>query len=219
MTRLVTVAHGTRSGEGNAVVAELTRLAGLALGVPAVTAYVELQDPLLADALSASVDPTVVVPLLLSRGYHTRVDLPEALLAAGGPAILAPALGPSSALAAAQVARLVEAGATPGHPVVLAAAGSRDPIAADDLRAAADLLAEAWGSECRIVTMAAGDLAEVVRPGDAVSTYLLAPGYFARELASAARTAGATVVADVLGTHPAIVDLIADRYRSSRWGD
>lgn len=218
MSRLVTVAHGTRSGEGNAVADEVTRLAGAVLGVPAVTSYVELQAPLLAEALAGSAEVTVVVPLLLSRGYHTRVDLPDALESAAGPARITEALGPSAALAVAQVARLVEAGATPGQPVVLAAAGSNDPISVEDLEAAAGLLAAAWGSECRIATMAAGNIAEVVRPGDVVSTYLLAPGHFAREIAAAARTAGAAAVADVIGAHLAVVDLVAERYRSARVG-
>jgi sirohydrochlorin ferrochelatase len=211
--RLLTVAHGTRAGEGNAVALELSRLAGSSLGVPAFESYVELQSPLMAEALRLSADPTVVVPLLLSRGYHTRVDLPEALGSARGPAVITDPLGPSAALAVAQVARLLEAGATPGQPVVLAAAGSNDPIAAGDLAAATDFLAEAWGSEVRVASMAAGDVADVVRPGDAVSLYLLAPGQFAREIAAAARAAGASVVSDVIGTHPAVVDLICDKYR------
>lgn len=214
MTRLITVAHGTRSGEGNAVALELTRAAGEVLWMAAVTAYVELQSPLVADALGLSDEPTVVVPLLLSRGYHTRVDLTEALTAARGPARLAPALGPSEALAVAQVERLKEAGATPGQPVVLVAAGSQDPVAADDLRASADLLSEAWGCECRLASIAAGDIATVVRPGDVVSTYLLAPGFFAGEIAAISREAGAAIVSDVIGTHPAVVELICDRVRA-----
>jgi sirohydrochlorin ferrochelatase len=224
MSRLVTVAHGTRSGEGNDVAIELTRLAGAALGVEAVTSYVELQEPLLADALAMSDVSTVVVPLLLSRGYHTRVDLPGALESAPGEVALTEALGPSTALAKAQMARLIEAGATPGQleagatpgqPVVLVAAGSQDPVATDDLAAAAVLLGALWGSDCRLATIAAGDVASVVMPGDAVSTYLLAPGYFARTLADDARAAGASMVSDVLGTHPAVVDLICERYLSA----
>lgn len=218
MSRLVTVAHGTRSGEGNEVAIELTRLAGAALGVEAVTSYVELQQPLLADALAAAAVSTVVVPLLLSRGYHTRVDLPGALSSAPAPAVLTAPLGPSVAVASAQVARLIEAGATPRQPVVLVAAGSQDPVASDDLAAAAVLLGALWGSDCRVATMAAGDVATVVRPGDAVSTYLLAPGHFARTVAAEARAAGASTVSDVLGTHPAIVDLICERYRSPTSG-
>lgn len=218
MSRLVTVAHGTRSGEGNEVAIELTRLAGAALGVDAVTSYVELQEPLLADALAASRVSSVVVPMLLSRGYHTRVDLPGALASARGTVVLTDALGPSTALATAQVARLIEAGATPGQPVVLVAAGSQDPVATEDVEAAAGLLGALWGCECRLATIASGDLDSVVRPGDAVSTYLLAPGYFARTLAQDARAAGASVVSDVLGTHPAIVDLICERYLSARSG-
>jgi sirohydrochlorin ferrochelatase len=218
MTRLVTVAHGTRSGEGNEVAVDLTLRAGGSLGVEAVTSYVELQEPLIADALALSAEATVVVPLLLSRGYHTRVDLPAAAATAAGPVTVTEPLGPSTALARAQVSRLIAAGASPGQPLVLAAAGSQDPIAAEDLQAAAVLLGALWGSDCRVATMAAGDLATVVRPGDAVSTYLLAPGQFARLIAEEARTAGAAVVADVLGAHPAIVDLICDRARSVEIG-
>jgi hypothetical protein len=50
-----------------------------------------------------------------------------------------------------------------------------------DLNAAASLLGAAWGGHVRLATLAGlGDrLADVVRPSDVVSPYLLAPGHFA----------------------------------------
>ena len=92
-------------------------------------------------------EPAVVVPLLLSTGYHVTVDLPRAAAGASVPVTLGAALGPDPALARAQVARLEEAGAGPGQSVVMVAAGSQDPAALPDLERAVALLAEAWGGE------------------------------------------------------------------------
>ena len=77
-TRLVTVAHGTRSAAGNRVAADLTAAAGELLGLPATAAYVELCAPSLPEVLAASDEPTVVVPLLLSTG-RVGGQVPEVL--------------------------------------------------------------------------------------------------------------------------------------------
>lgn len=218
--RLVTVAHGTRTPEGNRVAAELTAAAAVQLGWQATTSYVELCSPLFADVVATTAVPTVVVPLLLSTGYHLRKDLPEAVDAADDAdlVILGGSLGPDPLLAAAQVERLREAGATPGQPVVLIAAGSSDPLATADLEGAANLLAHAWGAPVRLATMSGlGARPEhVVRSGDAVSPYLLATGHFHRKARHVALAAGATVVADVIGPHPLVVDLICARAESMR---
>lgn len=216
--RLVTVAHGTRTAAGNLVAAELTAAAGARLGWPATTSYVELCSPLFADVVATTAGPTVVVPLLLSTGYHLRTDLPAAVAAAAEPDLvrLGGSLGPDLLLAAAQVDRLREAGATPGQPVVLIAAGSSDPLATADLEGAAHLLAHAWGAPVRLATMSGlGTRPEhVVRAGDAVSPYLLATGHFHRKARHTALAAGASVVADVIGPHPRVVDLICARAES-----
>lgn len=216
--KLVTVAHGTRTTAGNLVAAELTEAAGARLGWPATTSYVELCSPLFTDVVSATTCPTVVVPLLLSTGHHLRKDLPEAVDAAEQADLvsLGGSLGPDPLLAAAQVDRLREAGATPGQPVVLVAAGSSDPLATADLEGAAHLLAHAWGAPVRLATMSGlGTRPEdVVRPGDAVSPYLLATGHFHRKARHDALAAGASVVADVIGPHPLLVDLVCARARS-----
>jgi sirohydrochlorin ferrochelatase len=178
--------------------------------------YVELCDPLVTSVLAApgEATSTVLVPLLLTTGYHVRVDLPAAVADAGGVTTLTAPLGPDPLLAAAQVARLVEAGATPGQPVTMVAAGSRDPASLPDLQRAADLLSGAWGGPVRLATL--GGLgsrpADVVRAGDAVSPYLLAPGFFATRCADEGGAAGASVVADVIGVHEKVVELIATRF-------
>lgn len=210
--RLVCVAHGTRSGEGNAVAAALTSMAGSSLGMPSAVAYVELQRPSLPGALAASAEPCVVVPLLLSHGYHTRVDLPAAVADAPGPVWVAPPLGPSASLALAQASRLVAAGGVPGQPVVLVGAGSREASASVHLAAAADLLSGVCRGPVRVATVAEGNVLDVVRPGDAVSPYLLAPGFFSRRVRDLALSAGASVVADVIGAHAAVVDLVVERF-------
>jgi sirohydrochlorin ferrochelatase len=213
---LVTVAHGTRHRTGNGVAVELTRLAGARLGLAADVSYVELCEPLFADVVRASDQPTVVVPLLLSTGYHVRHDLPRAIADSPGAVDLGGPLGPDPLLAAAQVERLFGAGAASGQPVVLVAAGSNDPAASSDLRVAADLLGRRWGAPVRLATLAGlgPRIDEVVRPGDAVSTYLLAPGFFADRADAHARSAGATVVAAPIGAHPLLVDLLVARATS-----
>jgi sirohydrochlorin ferrochelatase len=215
--RLVTVAHGTRHATGNLVAARLTGVAGACLGVPAEVSYVELCEPLLGSVLTPVTEPTVLVPLLLTTGYHVRVDLPAAVAAAPGRVTLTPPLGPDPQLAAAQVDRLLAAGARPGQPVVLVAAGSRDPAALPELERATDLLRGAWGGPVRLATL--GGLGprpvDVVRPDDAVSPYLLAEGFFATRCAELARSAGATVVADVIGVHERVVELVAARFRAA----
>jgi sirohydrochlorin ferrochelatase len=213
--RLITVAHGTRTAAGNLVAAAVTEAAGLRLGVPATTSYVELCAPLFADVAAGVCAPTVVVPLLLSTGYHLRHDLPAAVLGSPDPGLvrLGSSLGPDPLLARAQVDRLRAAGAVPGQPVVLVAAGSSDPLATADLEGAAALLADAWEAPVRLATLSGlgPRLHDVVRAGDAVSPYLMATGYFHRKARHDALAAGASVVADVIGPHPLLVDLVCAR--------
>ncbi|GAA4082299.1 CbiX/SirB N-terminal domain-containing protein [Nocardioides kongjuensis] len=214
---LVTVAHGTRTAAGNEVARELTAAASRRLGWDATTSYVELCAPLFADVVATVDTPAVVVPLLLSTGYHLRQDLPAAVAAAGRDDVrLGGSLGPDRLLAAAQVDRLRAVGAVPGQPVVMVAAGSTDPAASADLDDAAHLLAHAWGAPVRLATLSGRGrrLVEVVRAGDAVSPYLLATGHFHRRARHDALAAGATVVADVIGPHQRLVDLVVERARA-----
>lgn len=215
---LVTVAHGTRTPAGNVVARQLTEAAGTRLGRSATCSYVELSEPLLTNVVPTAPAGTVVVPLLLSTGFHLRQDLPAMVAAAARPLRLGRSLGPHRDLAAAQVHRLRQAGACSGQPLVMVAAGSTDALATRDLRRAAELLAREWGGPVRVATLAGlgGRVAEVVRPGDVVSPYLLATGFFARRLREEALAAGASVVADVVGPHERVVELVVARARALR---
>lgn len=226
-SRLVTVAHGTRVAHGNQVAASITEQAARILGVPATTSYVELCEPLLADVmaqrtggLGRSAAPDVVVPLLLSTGFHIKTDIPDAV--ADAHSILTRPLGPDPMLTAVMCRRLQEAGAVPGMPVVMAAAGSNDSDALPDLAEAERLLALAWGGPVFTATVAgagrplADAIAEARGYGEvAISTYLLSPGFFSRKAATIASEQGVTHVAGVLGDHARIVELVVRRYRAA----
>lgn len=211
--RLVTVAHGTRDPGGSPVAEEITARAAERLGVVGLAAYVELTAPLVVDVLAAAEEPTVVVPLLLSRGFHIGVDLPAAVAAASAPVALGAALGPDPAIAAAMAARLDAAGLAARQRVVLVAAGSNHQDATEDVDRAAAHLAALTGHEVVTATLSGrGDrISDVVAPGDAVAPYLLAPGYFVARARALAEAAGATVIADAIGPHPRIVDLVVER--------
>jgi sirohydrochlorin ferrochelatase len=214
---LVTVAHGTRDPAGVATVAALLdRVRERRPGLAVRAAYVELVRPSLAEVLAEVVGPAVVLPLLLATGYHATTDVAAAARdwpgATGGAA-----LGPHPLLAAALADRLTEAGWRPGDAVLLAAAGSTDPAAADATQAQAGLLAERLGVPVTVgyagtTPPAAGDAVRALRSAGArrvaLATYLLAPGYFADRLAAA----GADLVTAPLGTHDAVARLVLHRY-------
>lgn len=183
----------------------------------------ELVEPDLPTALAA-LPPgrrVVVVPLLLSPGYHHRVDIPEAIRSTRPDAAQAAVLGPDPLLAVALADRLAEAGRRPGDAVVLAAAGSSDPAAVAAVHAQAALLAAELDAPVTAAfgSMAAPDVRGAIaaaRPGRvAIAPYLLAPGFFAERLAEA----GADVVAEPLGAHPAVVALAIRRYDEASTGD
>lgn len=191
--------------------------------------WIELVEPDVPGTL-ADISPdrsAVLVPLLLSSGYHDRVDLPAAIAGARPGTAHAPVLGPDPLLAVALADRLTEAGLEPGDAVVLAGAGSSDPDAVASVHAQADLLAAELAARTGVpvpVTVgfgsaAAPTVAEAVAAARAagagrvaVAPYLLAPGYFADRLTEA----GADLVAGVLGPHPAVAELILARASSTK---
>ena len=218
-TAVVLVAHGTRDVRGADTVRRLARrVAGALPSQEVALAYVDVQEPFVADALDDVLrrhSSVVVVPLLLSRGFHVDVDIADAVAAHPGSRAVA-SLGPDPLLAGLLAQRLLEAGATPDLPVVLAAAGSSRPQAAEDVELAADQLAQAWEGPVTVgyATAAAPTVPEAVSAARAsgaervaVASYLLAEGSFHDRLAEA----GADVVTEPLSDDDAVLAVILAR--------
>ncbi|MEV6110499.1 sirohydrochlorin chelatase, partial [Streptomyces sp. NPDC051940] len=140
---LLLIAHGSRDPRHRATVAALTRrVAALRPGLRVAAGYLDFDTPAVDAALTrlaaSGVREVVAVPLLLTRAFHAKTDIPSVLAAASArlPGLTvrrAPVLGPSPLLTAALERRLAEAGVRPAHRsstgIVLASAGSSDPEA------------------------------------------------------------------------------------------
>lgn len=220
---LVLCSHGTSDPVGQEVVRRLVGAVRLAAGAVQVhDAVVDVEDHRLPTVLAGLDRPAVVVPLLLSTGFHVRHDIARAVEAgvgAGGRAVAAPALGPDWALAELGVRRLLEAGARRDDVVVLGGSGSSEAAAMADVDAAAARLADLWGGPVRVghVGHRGDPLADVVprlrRPGRrvVVASYLLAPGYFQDRLGEC----GADLVTGPLlqpSADALVVDLVLRRF-------
>jgi sirohydrochlorin ferrochelatase len=216
---LLAVAHGSRNPAAADVVNTLARqVRRLAPFIDVHVAFIGHAEPSLPAELGAAGSNPVIVPLLLSSGYHLTADITGAATSAG--ARVADPLGPDELLLTALAARLSEAGVPAGTPVVLAAAGSSDPAGAADVHKQADLLAErlrvpvvgAFATAALpTVRQAVTDLRNRTRQPVAVASYLLAPGHFQDSL----HESGADWITEPLGGHPALAGLVIDRYRTA----
>ncbi|SFM01267.1 sirohydrochlorin cobaltochelatase [Nocardia asteroides] len=236
---LVLVAHGTRSARGVEMIAALADAVATELGAavsvraegaeaaaaapnPALrTAFVDVLGPSPSEVLRDLDGPAVLVPAFLASGYHVYQDVPREVAESGHPSVaVTAAMGPDPALTRIMAVRLRAAGWRPGDAVVFAAAGSSDARARQDVRRAAGMLAEQLGAPVRIAYVATGTprvpevVAELRESGAErvyVASYLLAHGLFHQRL----HDAGADGIAEPIGVHPAVVRLIADRYRTA----
>lgn len=216
---LLAVAHGSRDPAAADVVRALAgQVRRLAPVLDVRVAFLGHAEPSLPTELTAAGSNTVIVPLLLSSGYHLSTDISGVADNAG--ARVAAPLGPDELLLTALTARLAEAGVPDGTPIVLAAAGSADPLAAADVRQQADLLADRLGvpvvaafasAAAPSVQDAVAELRERTGRPVAVASYLLAPGQFQDQLADG----GADWLTEPLGGHPAVAGLVIDRYRKA----
>lgn len=222
---LVACSHGTNNVTGQQLINQLREMvAALRPGLTVLEAYVDVQEPSL-DTVLRDVAPeldAVVVPLLLSVGFHVRVDIANAVAARNsqraGSTVAAEPLGPDGELAAVLAERLRD---VPGDwPVVLAAAGSSDPAAADAVEeVAAELRALRPGtvvagygaSTTPTVPDAVAQLHDQGHASVAVASYLLAPGYFHDQLAKS----GATVVTEPLLPSQQVASLALRRFNEA----
>ncbi|AXX28563.1 sirohydrochlorin chelatase [Actinosynnema pretiosum subsp. pretiosum] len=237
MSALVAVAHGSRDPRSAAVVNELLGVVrALRPELDVRASFLELSAPRLPDVLRAvradGHREAVVVPLLLGRAYHARVDVPSAVAEAavlGLDVAIADVLGPDPRLESAALRRLAEAGVGFGDRswgVVLAAAGSSHARANAVVRATARRWAAGagWaGVEPAFAASAAPDAAVAaarLRAAGArrvaVASWFLAPGLLPDR---AAGLVGAdAVVAAPLGADPEVAELVLHRYAGARVG-
>ncbi|QCB96600.1 sirohydrochlorin chelatase [Arthrobacter sp. PAMC25564] len=227
---LIACAHGTSSVPGAAEVNALRDgIAVLRPGLDVREAYVDVQDPGLPAVVAGlpAGETAVVVPLLLSVGYHVKVDIARAVRSRPDTLAAAP-LGPDPRLAALLDARLREAGVTDDDAVVLAAAGSSDPSAAQNVEELAaqlralrpNRIVAGYGASAkpsvpeavaalRTADGAAGDTEGTAgRRRVVIASYLLAPGFFHDQLAKA----GADMVTAPLLPSPVLAEIALERY-------
>jgi len=217
----VLVAHGTRKRRGVEMVADLADRVSASLGRRVHVSFVDVLGPTPAAVLASIVGPTIVVPALLSRGYHVTADIPRHVEASGHPDVaVTEALGPGPHLMRVLADRLTESGWRRGDSVILAAAGTSDPGARRDLHTMATGLSAITGSRVELAFAATGaprvaDAVSALRRRGArrvvVASYLLSEGLFQDRL----RDSGADVVTEPLGTHERLMRLIVSRFRLS----
>ncbi|TNC23182.1 sirohydrochlorin chelatase [Amycolatopsis alkalitolerans] len=215
---IVLAAHGTRDPAGARVIEALAARVQGETGVPVRVAYADVRQPDVTTVLRCVPEPAVVIPAFLSPGYHVCTDIPAQIEASGHrDTVLTAAFGPAPELIEAARDRLHRAGYRRGDAVVLAAAGSGDPRALVEVRSAASALSAALRVPVRVgyAATARPSVADAVALARgrgrrvAVASWLLAPGLFQRRLDAA----GADVVAEPLGAHPGVADLVLTRYR------
>ena len=216
---LIGCSHGTGSGPGRAAVRSiLDDVRSRRPDLDVREAFVDVQQPDVAHvlALIPADAPVVVVPLLLSGGYHVHVDIAAAVAHRPGSTAARP-LGPDPRVTRLLFARLGAAGAKRGDAVVLAAAGSSDPRAGADVDRLADAVRREWDGDVSvgfgaIATPSVPDAVAAARARGArrvvIASYLLAPGRFRDRLLDA----GADLVTRPLAPDPVLADIVLDRF-------
>ncbi|EFE78508.1 sirohydrochlorin chelatase [Streptomyces filamentosus] len=236
---LLVIAHGSRDPRHAATVHALTeRVRAERPGLRVETAFLEFNAPSVPRVLerlaAQGADEVVTLPLLLTRAFHAKTDIPSVLREARArlPRLRirqADVLGPSPLLNATLGRRLREAGVRPGDlprtGLVLASAGSTDPEAiAVIAEIARELRHTGW---CAVRPAFASallprteDAVRALRAEGvdrvAVAPYVIAPGRLPDRIAAGAEAAGADVLADVLGPAPELARLLLNRFDEAR---
>jgi sirohydrochlorin ferrochelatase len=231
--RLVAVTHGAPSSANREAVIRLVD--GVASTRPELDVSISFVDASRSDVAEAlgpdDGSGAVIVPLVLSAGFHVRTGLSLGLdrrgLEAGAGATagtrLAAELGPDDRIVDVLAERLGRLSLTETDAVVLAAAGSNDPRAVRECFETARRLGHRLGRSVTVGFIAAAiprlhDAIEMIRevhPGVrvVVGSYLLAPGTFYDTAASVGADAIAAPLLIPGEAAPSpLVDLVLDRY-------
>jgi sirohydrochlorin ferrochelatase len=210
VTRVVLLSHGSPDPRSGAAVRAAAEKVGARLvGDEVVVAFLDHDDPPLAEAVAGARGEVVVLPLLLSSAFHARVDVPAAVAALDRPVTLLDPLGHPAPVLDAVLGEVQGAGAA-----VVVAAGTRVDA---EREAFADAVASA-ASRTGVAAYAAfatgpgPSVADALVPGAAVVPWLLAPG----RLLDAVRAEawGHDVVGGGLLERADLIDAIAERVSS-----
>lgn len=217
-TPAILVAHGSRDRRSAAVVRDIAAATGT------VAAFLDFDRPHPVEVLTGLADAghrrAALVPLLLTRAHHSRVDIPDIVNRVGA---LRPGL---------LVAVTAEVGGDALLPalkrplpacdaIVLASAGTRDPAALAAVSGLADRLSQQTGKPCAAgyAAAAAPGIAEAVdgcraagADRVAVASYFIAPGRLHDRVLHLAFAHGAIAVSAPLGACPELVAVIRTRY-------
>ncbi|WP_442004538.1 sirohydrochlorin chelatase [Paenarthrobacter sp. RAF54_2] len=221
---LIACAHGTRNAEGQAAIRRvMAEIEAQRPGLQVLEAYVDVQEPELSGVVEGLPEGTaaVVVPLLLSTGFHIKVDVPKAIKSRPE-VVAARPLGPDPRLAELLATNLRAAGLKENDGVLLAAAGSSLPDGSVDSEEQARLLAELLPNKVRVaygasaqptvpdgVASLRAELADDGANGRVfIASYLLATGYFHDQLAKA----GADIVTAPLLPSPVLAEIALERF-------
>ncbi|MFC4608539.1 sirohydrochlorin chelatase [Streptomyces maoxianensis] len=236
---LLVIAHGSRDPRHAATVHALVeRARSLRPGLRVETGFLDFNAPAVPRVLerlaAEGVEDVVALPLLLTRAFHAKADIPAVLHEASArlPRLRirqAEVLGPSPLLLSALERRLCEAGLDPSRKgstgLVLASAGSTDPEAIAVIAEIARELRHTGWCAVRPAFASASlprteDAVRQLRAGGvrrvAVAPYVIAPGRLPDRIAAGAREAD--VLADVLGPAPELARLLLERYHQARIG-
>jgi sirohydrochlorin ferrochelatase len=231
---LVALAHGSRDPRSAATITALVEeVRSLRPDLKIERAFLDLSKPSLdttIDRLARKHEEIVVVPLLLTEAYHAKVDVPSAVAAAQArhPELqvrATPVLGLEPRFLEVLDLRMREAlrsaRARELDALVLAAAGSSDPLANQSVAR----LARLWGTHHKLPVTAAFASSAPPATGEAVRSFrkegrrhiavaslFLAPGFLPDRAAELALEAGAVAVSEPLGAHCEIARAVLARY-------
>lgn len=232
---LVCLAHGSRDPRSAETISALVdEVRALRPDLRIETAFLEFSKPSFNAAVSklrrAGFEEIVVVPLLLTEAYHAKVDVPSAIAEQcakheGLKIRASSVLGLENAFlevldlrlrAALKEARVRELDA-----LVLAAAGSSDPLANRTVAR----LARVWGQHHHLPVKTAFASTAPPTTGEAVRAFraegrrhiavgslFLAPGLLPDRAAELALEAGAVAVSAPLGAHQELARVVLARY-------
>ncbi|MGB3594052.1 MAG: CbiX/SirB N-terminal domain-containing protein, partial [Ornithinimicrobium sp.] len=208
--------------------------------VDVVVGFVDVCGPRAQDVLTEHPE-AVVVPYLLTSGYHVRFDIPEAIRGADNGAVATRALGVTPEVIDVLLDRLHErlvadrgvsgpadvadaAGAADGDDpkgaldaVLLTAAGSSDARARQEVLCTGAVLAACSGMPVRVGFMtgpgpSARDVLEDLRAQGAERVAAVSYLLAPGFFHSRAAGLGAQLTTEPLGVHPRMVDAVVSRY-------